>query len=208
MDEEINATCELESSPPSLTFRLAVHGLLVRPLPLSHMRFRQEQRNNVVINILLGYTRAADPARHRSKSLAQTVNFFRHQIALSPKGYERLDQHQPRKEKRGWPETPNQKCPCRDLLWHTASLSSPCQNRSPKVGPTPDPKLFFCALSSSLPLPENSSSFLTTQGFLNPTHIRSAFPFTIVLPFPFENLHFGFFERIAGDTLPLNNLII
>lgn len=117
----------------------ALSGPRARP----HMRFRQGRRNNADINICPGYTRAADPPCHRSKALGQNCDLLSPSGRPSPKYCGGFDQHQPRKEMRGWPETPNRKSPCRGFLWHTALLSSPCQNRSRKVGPTPDSKTLF-----------------------------------------------------------------
>ncbi len=87
-----------------------------------------------------------------------------------------------------------------------AAESSPYQNCS-KVGPAPNPKLFFWALPPSCSLFLKNLFLLPhIPGFLNPSHIQAAFSLTTRLSFFLLRICiFGFFERIAGDTLPLDN---
>lgn len=116
---------------------------------------------------------------------ATATSLFRHHIVVAPpkvSGAWGLDRHQARKESVGGqcPRPSLPVChlhPCTDCFW---ALQLRLAKTVSKSGTQhPDPKLFFWSSRLDSPSQKIFLFFPHIPGFLNPTHIRTAFPFFI-----------------------------
>lgn len=151
---------------------------------------------------------SADPCRHRSKARVWTeTNLLRLSDRHFPtKRTEQPDRLQRKGKKRVGghnPPRPTKKSR-QGSVWHTSLLKfalpkplqsgSDTQSKTLFLGPSRPP-----SSEKSLPSPTHPRILESNP---QPSCI---FPLHSSFLFPFENLHFGFYERIAGDTLPLDN---
>lgn len=167
-------------------------------------------------------TRVATRAEEYASGQTET-GFLRHQIVLSPPdaafqkagGSHSISSGKKQAGsvvqwlERGWPQPQTDKKTGAGICGGTRLLKFALP--SPQKSGTPSP--VQNSFSAPPPHPPGASENLfplsQTPGFLNPTHIRSTiFLETQSFLFPFVRICvYRFFERIAGDTLPLDNFV-